>query len=99
MYPLFYEALQHNTANELKRIFEFLDFSINETAIACAIKNQEGFYMRPKTPFTDGKGRVLTMKDIYTNAMIVNIAKAVSEVGHILKVRYGVDWNVTMPNT
>ena len=55
--------------------------------------------MRPKTPFTDDRGRVLTMKDIYTNAMIVNIAKAVSEVGHILKVRYGVDWNVTMPNT
>ena len=98
LYPLFYDRLQHDLYNELQRVFDFLDYKINKTAIACTVKNQEGHFHREKKPVRDTDGHALTVKDLYTDEMIRNITEAVSEVQQILETRFGTEWTVSLPD-
>jgi hypothetical protein len=63
---VYYENLVDNVEKTLRDIFNFIDYPINESLLACALKRKEGIYRRKK--------RLLTF-DPYTPSMKKMIEK------------------------
>ena len=89
LYVLNYESLLKDLKNELGRIFEFLNITVDATALECAVSNQEGAFHRAKKP--------VKLKTLYTAEMVGNITIAIDKVSDVLKSRFGMRLNYSIP--
>ena len=89
LYVLKYEKLLMDLKTELGRIFEFLNITVNATALDCAVSNQEGDFHRAKKP--------VQLETLYTAEMIRFITIATDKVSDILESRFGMRLNYSMP--
>ena len=76
--------------NELGRIFEFLNITVNAIALECAVSNQEGDFHRAKKP--------VKLKTLYTAEMIRSITIAINNVSDILESSFGIRLKYSMPD-
>ena len=90
LYILHYENLLMDLKNELGRIFEFLNITVDATALDCAVSNQEGDFHRAKKP--------VQLKTLYTAVMIRTITRATDKVSDVLQSRFGMRLNYSMPD-
>ena len=88
LYPILYENLQKDVYTELKGLFEFLQFKVNETSLLCAVENKEGNFHRNKTAS-------VSIKPTYNclETMLANVTMATQHVAECLHMRYGIAWN------
>ena len=89
LYPLLYENLLTDLRKELQNVFTFLNIVIDDTAIDCALINQEGNFHR--------KRKHVNMKYMFTEEMIRNITIAINDVSDILETKFRMRLNYSMP--
>ena len=88
LYILLYENLLTDLKHELRKIFQFLNITVNDTVFDCAVLQQEGGFHRVRKP--------VQMK-MFTDKMIRRITIATDNVSDILEARFGMRLNNSIP--